>query len=186
MRIWSRRDATAAQGYEVRHTGPVRPQREARLQNLGGQVPFLGRAVPRLHARLYRRLRGRFVGRWFGAPVMVLETVGRRSGKTRATPVIMVWDGDDLLVVAANAGNDRTPGWALNLDANPDARVVIAGERRAMRARRPAGEEEERRRRVYAREYPKVGNYTAFTDREFPLFVLEPRGRAGEQSVTRP
>ena len=156
-----------------------RQQREARLQNLGGRVPYLGRLVPRLHARLYRRLRGRFVGRWFGGPVMVLETVGRRSGRTRATPVIYAWDGDDLIVVAANAGNDATPSWWLNLQAEPRAEVVIAGERRRVRAREARGEERERRRRVYDAVYPKVDDYGNFTGREFPVIVLEPDPPSG-------
>ncbi|MDQ3933921.1 MAG: nitroreductase family deazaflavin-dependent oxidoreductase [Actinomycetota bacterium] len=161
-------------GVAVRFDSRVRDQREARLQNLGAKVPFFGRAVPRLHARLYRRLQGRFVGRWLGGPVMVLETVGRRSGKPRATPVIYAWDGDDLIVVAANAGNPRPPAWWLNLEAQPRAHVVMGGERRAVRARRAEGEERERRLRVYERVYPKVHDYRAFTEREFPVIVLEP------------
>ena len=144
------------------------------MQNLGGKVPWFGRAVPRLHARLYRRLGGRFVGRWFGGPVAVLETVGRRSGKERATPVIYAWDGDDVVVVAANAGNPRPQGWYLNLMAAPSAAIVIGGERRRMRAREAVGEERERRLAVYRRVYPKVDAYRAFTDREFPVVVLEP------------
>ena len=144
------------------------------MQHLGGRVPYLGRLVPRLHARLSRRLGGRFVGRWFGGPVAVLETVGRRSGKPRATPVIYAWDGDDVIVVSANAGNPRPQAWALNLRDRPEATIVIGGERRRVRAREAEGEERERRLDVYRRVYPKVDAYTAFTDRQFPVFVLEP------------
>jgi deazaflavin-dependent oxidoreductase (nitroreductase family) len=144
------------------------------MQHLGGRVPWLGRAVPRLHARLYRRLGGRFVGRWFGGPVAVLETVGRKSGKPRATPVIYAWDGDDVIVVAANAGNARPQAWWLNLRERPSATIVIGGERRRVRARTTSGEERERRLAVYKRVYPKIDEYRAFTDREFPVVVLEP------------
>ena len=144
------------------------------MQHLGGRVPWLGRAVPRLHARLYRRLGGRFVGRWFGGPVAVLETVGRKSGKARATPVIYAWDGEGVIVVAANAGNPRPQAWYLNLTASPSAAIVIGGERRRVRAREAVGEERERRLAVYRRVYPKVDAYRAFTDREFPVMVLEP------------
>jgi deazaflavin-dependent oxidoreductase (nitroreductase family) len=157
---------------------PVRGEREARMQHLGGRVPFLGSAVPRLHARLYRRLGGRFVGRWFGGPVAVLETVGRRTGKPRATPVIYAWDGDDVIVVSANAGNPRPQAWALNLRERPEATIVIGGERRPVRARFPEGDERERRLAVYRRVYPKIDSYRAFTEREFPVIVLEPAGGA--------
>src|SRR3712207_4890968 len=105
------------------------------MQHLGGRVPYFGRLVPRLHARLYKRLGGRFVGRWFGGPVAVLETTGRKSGRTRATPVIYAWDGDDVIVVASNAGNPRLPAWWHNLRADPRATLEIAGERRRVRAR---------------------------------------------------
>ena len=144
------------------------------MQNLGGRVPWFGSAVPRLHARLYRRLGGRFVGRWFGGPVAVLETVGRRSGRPRAVPVIYAWDGEDVVVVAANAGNPRPPAWWLNLREQPRATLVIGGERRGVRAREAVEEERERRLAVYKRVYAKVDDYGAFTDREFPVVVLEP------------
>jgi deazaflavin-dependent oxidoreductase (nitroreductase family) len=155
----------------------VRREREARLQNLSGRIPYLGSAVPRLHARLYKRLGGRFVGRWFGGPVAVLETVGRRSGKARSTPVIYAWDGDDVIVVPANAGNARTPAWWLNLRERPEATIVIGGERHRVRAREAHGEERERRLAVYERVYPdKLDEYGRFTEREFPVVVLEPYG----------
>ena len=112
--------------------------------------------------------------KWFGAPVMVLETVGRRSGKPRATPVLYLRDGDRLVVMAANAGHDRTPSWWLNLREAGEGTAVIAGERRRVRPRIPAGEERERLARDYARMYPAADDYRGFTDRELPLIVLEP------------
>jgi F420H(2)-dependent quinone reductase len=144
------------------------------MQNLGGRLPYVGRFFTRLHARLYRRLGGRFVGRWFGGPVAVIETVGRKSGKPRATPVIYAWDGDDVIVVSANAGNPKPQAWCLNLRANPDTTLVIGGERRRVRAREAEGEERERRLEIYRRVYPKVDDYSAFTERQFPVIVLEP------------
>ena len=68
--------------------------------------------------------------RWYaGAPVMVLETVGRRSGHKRATPILYLRDGDTFVVLAANAGADRTPAWWLNLREAGSGEVIV-GRRR--------------------------------------------------------
>ena len=112
--------------------------------------------------------------RWFGAPVMVLETVGRKSGKPRATPVLHMRDGDRLVVMPANAGHDKTPAWWLNLREAGEGVAVIAGERRRVRPRIPDGEERERLWRDYKRMYPAAEEYLDYTDREIPLVVLEP------------
>jgi deazaflavin-dependent oxidoreductase (nitroreductase family) len=127
-----------------------------------------------LHARLYRRTGGRFVPKWFGAPVMVLETVGRKSGKPRATPVLHLRDGDRLVVMASNAGHHRTPAWWLNLREAGEGVAVIAGERTRVRPRIPEGEERERLWEGFKRMYPAAEDYLGFTDREIPLVVLEP------------
>ena len=85
-------------------------RRVARLQNLTTRFPRLQRAGSRLHARLYCRSGGRLGRRWFGgAPVMVLKTVGRRSGRRRQTPVLYLRDGERLVVTPANAGASLTP-----------------------------------------------------------------------------
>ncbi|HEX8646541.1 MAG TPA: nitroreductase/quinone reductase family protein [Thermoleophilaceae bacterium] len=150
-------------------------RRTSWLQHLGGRVPFLGRATPRLHARLYRLLGGRGrVARWFGGPVALLEATGRKSGKTRPTPVIYARDGDDLVVVAANAGNPKPPAWWLNLQENPDATIEIAGEKRRVRAREAHGEERDRLLEIYERVYPRLDDYREFADHDFPVVVLEP------------
>jgi deazaflavin-dependent oxidoreductase (nitroreductase family) len=129
----------------------------------------------RLHARLYRISGGRFMPRWFsGAPVMVLETVGRRSGRKRATPVLYLRDGDALVVLAANAGADRTPAWWLNLQEAGVGEVVVGRRRMRVRPRLLDGTERDRAWRAFVAMYPQAEHYTRFTRRALPLIALEP------------
>jgi deazaflavin-dependent oxidoreductase (nitroreductase family) len=136
--------------------------------------------MSRGHGRLYRLTGGRFIPRWFdGAPVMLLETVGRRSGKRRRTPVIYLRDGENLVILAANAGYDRTPAWWHNLRAAGEAEVVIGRKRRRVRPRVvEEGPERERLWKAFVEMYPQAQVYTRFTTRRLPLVALEMRGRA--------
>jgi deazaflavin-dependent oxidoreductase (nitroreductase family) len=151
------------------------PIRVARRSNaLANGRPRWVRRWSRLHARLYRLTRGRFVPRWFGAPVLVLETVGRRSGKRRATPVLYLRDGASVVVLAANAGAHRTPAWWLNLRAAGEAEVVVGAERRRVRPRVLSGEEREPLWRAFVAMYSQAREYERLTTRELPLVALEP------------
>ena len=145
----------------------------ARLQWAMASTGPLGRLGSRLHARLYRATGGRVGGRWFGAPVMTLETVGRKSGKPRSTAVLCVRDGESFIVVPSNAGSSRVPAWWLNLRAAGEGTVVVRGRRHRVRPRVAEGEERERLWQTFARAYPQLDDYTRFTDREFPVVVLE-------------
>ncbi len=139
--------------------------------------PRVQRATGRLHARLYRISGGRLFARWFaGAPVMVLETVGRRSGQKRATPVLYLRDGDALVVLAANAGADRTPAWWLNLRAAGSGEVVVGNRRIRVRPRLLEGPERDRIWRAFVDMYPQAELYTKFTQRGLPLIALQPEG----------
>src|SRR5437762_202278 len=85
--------------------------RVARLFNRFARRRRIASAAARGHGRLFRLTGGRAIGRWFGAPLMLIETVGRRSGKTRATPIIYMPDGERMVVTPANAGSHTTPAW---------------------------------------------------------------------------
>jgi deazaflavin-dependent oxidoreductase (nitroreductase family) len=140
--------------------------------------PATQRAVGRLHARLYRISGGRLGSHWFArAPVMVLETVGRRSGQRRATPVLYLRDGDALVVLAANAGADRTPAWWLNLRDAGVGEVVVGRRRMRVRPRLLAGAERDRLWRAFVEMYPQAEHYAQFTDRALPLIALETDSR---------
>ncbi|WP_181428157.1 nitroreductase/quinone reductase family protein [Mycolicibacterium moriokaense] len=139
--------------------------------------PGAQRAMGRLHARLYRVSGGRFIPRWYaGAPVMVLETIGRRSGQKRATPVLYLRDGNSLVVLAANAGADRTPAWWLNLREAGSGEVIVGRRRIRVTPRLLTGGERDRVWWAFVEMYPQAEHYTRFTNRELPLIALEPAG----------
>jgi deazaflavin-dependent oxidoreductase (nitroreductase family) len=94
-----------------------------------------------MHAAVYRRTYGRILGRVGGQPVLLLQTVGRRTGQRRTTPVQYLADGDTFVIVASNAGAARPPAWYLNLGANPHARIRVGARNIDVRAQEAAGQE---------------------------------------------
>lgn len=146
----------------------------ARLSLLSHRTPRLSRALSRLHARVYRLTGGRGLGRWFDMPVVVIETVGRRSGQLRQTPAIYIERGEEIVVMAANGGSDRTPAWWLNLRDAGRGVAILHGQRREIVPREVEGEERAELWRAFARAYPAVDEYTTFTNRDLPLIVLSP------------
>jgi deazaflavin-dependent oxidoreductase (nitroreductase family) len=127
----------------------------------------------RAHAAVNRASGGRVGRRWFGAPVLVLETVGRKSGKARATPLVYMRDGGSFVVLAAAAGV-RIPAWWLNLRDAGEGSVVVDGTRARVRPRVATGEERARLFASYLRIYPAAADYPKPGGREIPLLVLEP------------
>ncbi len=133
------------------------------------------RAVSRLHPVVYRATGGRWiVGRNLGVLNVIVETVGRRSGRVREIPLYAATDGDRLVVIGSNAGRDREPAWVGNLRANPDVRVRVMHDVRPMRAREAEGAERDRLWALAARDYPGFDDYASWTARRIPVIVLEP------------
>jgi deazaflavin-dependent oxidoreductase (nitroreductase family) len=133
------------------------------------------KAVGKLNVPLYRASRGRLFGQIAGTPVLLLTTVGRRSGQPRTVPVVYLPDGERIVVIGSNAGHEAAPAWSLNLEANPVAEVEVGGERRKVHARVAAGEERAALWRKMNEQYSGFDDYSARTTREIRLFVLEPR-----------
>jgi arylformamidase len=134
----------------------------------------LQRRLARRHAQRILRTGPDTDARWFGAPVCVLETTGRRSGQPRRTPVLHLDDGDRLVLLAANGGTATDPGWWLNLRHDPRARIGVAGGWRDVRAREADGHERERLWTAFAQMYPAADDYARRTTRRIPVVVLEP------------
>lgn len=141
--------------------------------------PFVKRLVGRaadLNVRLYRRTGGRVGGRFpGGAPVLLLDHVGRRSGRTFTTPLLYLADGADLVVVASSGGMKDDPQWFRNLVATPEASVQVGREVRPVRARVAAQAERARLWPRLVEMYDGYASYDAWAEREIPVVLLEPR-----------
>jgi deazaflavin-dependent oxidoreductase (nitroreductase family) len=94
--------------------------------------------------RLYRLTRGRILGRIGGQPVLVLETIGRRTGRRRTTPLQYLTDDDAFVVVASNRGAAHPPAWYLNQRAHPGARVQVGARTIDVRAHQVDGDERDK------------------------------------------
>jgi len=118
-----------------------------------------------------------------GAPICLLTTRGRSTGRLRTVPLLFLWRGDDMVAVASNGGMSVAPQWYLNLLADPDVEVSV-GDWRQRRAARLAQDDE--RAELWPRfvaAYRHFRNYQERTSRPIPLVVFEPRG---ERRPARP
>jgi deazaflavin-dependent oxidoreductase (nitroreductase family) len=129
----------------------------------------------RLNVPIYRASGGRLMGKVGRAPVLLLTTTGRRSGQPRVAPVVYLADGERLVVIDTNAGNERIPAWSLNLKADPEAEVEVGRDRRQVRARVAEGDERTDLWRKHIEQYAGFDDYEAVLDREISVFVLESR-----------
>jgi deazaflavin-dependent oxidoreductase (nitroreductase family) len=131
------------------------------------------RRLGKLNVPVYKLTRGRVLGRVGRAPVLLITTTGRRSREPRTAPVVFLADGERMVVIGSNAGNERPPAWALNLEATPEAEVQVRGARRNVRARIAEGEERAELWRAMNEQYGGFDAYDARTARDMAVFVLE-------------
>jgi F420H(2)-dependent quinone reductase len=130
------------------------------------------RSIGKMNVPLYRASRGRLFATWGRAPVLLLTTTGRRSGQQRTAPVVFLADGERLIVIGSNAGNERAPAWSLNLKDNPACEVQVRGRRRHAQARIAEGEERAELWQKMNDQYAGFDDYDERTSRDIAVFVL--------------
>ncbi|OLF17810.1 nitroreductase family deazaflavin-dependent oxidoreductase [Actinophytocola xanthii] len=109
-----------------------------------------------------------------GMPVVVMTTVGAKSGKLRKTPVMRVEHEGRYAAVASLGGAPKNPVWYYNLVANPHLELQDGPVKKDMVAREVTGEEKAAWWARAVEAYPDYADYQKKTDREIPVFVLEP------------
>ncbi|MFJ3660139.1 nitroreductase family deazaflavin-dependent oxidoreductase [Streptomyces sp. NPDC090119] len=109
-----------------------------------------------------------------GMPVIVLTTRGNRSGKIRKTPLMRVEHDGTYAAVASLGGAPKHPVWYFNVQADPEVELQDGPVKREMRAREVTGDEKAKWWERAVAAYPPYAEYQEKTDREIPLFVLEP------------
>ncbi len=136
------------------------------------------RALFWFHTKVYRLTGGRILGKIGDAPVLLLTTTGRKSGKPRIRPLLYLADGAAYIVIASNSGSLTHPAWYRNLRSNPSATIRLGRCSLAVTAEASTGEE---RARLWAKAlemYPSYDTYQKRTAREIPVIVLKPVGDA--------
>jgi deazaflavin-dependent oxidoreductase (nitroreductase family) len=144
-------------------------------KDLSGPANLALKLGSSVHAGVYRATGGKLFGRMGQSPIFLLNTVGRKSGKKRATPLLYVVDGEDFVIIASKGGAPTHPAWYLNLMANPDATVEVEDRKVRVRAEEVDGEEKARLWQKMAELYPTYDDYQKKTKRQIPLLVLRPR-----------
>lgn len=134
------------------------------------------KAMSRANTWAYRATGGRLGGRFLrGAPVMLLTTVGRKTGQRHTTPLLYLRDGDRVVTVASKGGMDHHPLWYHNLVANPDVEVQIGAAVAPMRASTADDGEKATLWPKLVTMYPDYANYQERTSRNIPVVILTPR-----------
>ena len=123
----------------------------------------------------FRANHGKVGGYFEGAPLLLLHTVGRRSGKPRVNPIMYLKDGERYLVFASKSGADTNPDWYYNLKAHPDVKIEVGDETIDVHAEEITGSEHDTLYKRHATLYPTFAEYQRQTKRIIPVVALTKR-----------
>jgi deazaflavin-dependent oxidoreductase (nitroreductase family) len=106
--------------------------------------------------------------------MVLLTTIGCKTGKPRTVPLLSLQDGPDLVVIASYGGLDRPPAWWLNLKANPQAVVQIQGRTIQVQAEQVGPEKWSQLWPRFVEAFPGYEDYRRRTTRQIPIVLLHP------------
>jgi F420H(2)-dependent quinone reductase len=109
-----------------------------------------------------------------GRPIILLTTVGAKTGKLRKTPLMRVEHQGEYAVVASLGGAPKHPVWYFNIKKNPRVELQDQTVTKEYDAREVFGEEKAEWWQRAVEAYPDYADYQKKTDREIPVFVLTP------------
>lgn len=126
----------------------------------------------------FRANHGRVGGNFEGAPLVILHSVGAKSGEPRTNIMMYRPDGERYLIFASAAGADKNPAWYWNVKANPDVRIEVGDDGVDVRATELDRAERDQKYAEQAAEYPGFADYESKTSRVIPVVALTPTGPA--------
>ncbi len=131
-------------------------------------------AWSRKQVDLYEATNGEQGGDLRGRPIIVLTSVGAKTGKLRKTALMRVEHDGDYAVVASMGGAPRNPVWYHNLKGQPHVELQDGARRRDYLAREVTGDEKALWWARAVETWPDYAKYQTKTSRQIPVFVLEP------------
>jgi deazaflavin-dependent oxidoreductase (nitroreductase family) len=143
-------------------------------------MPLTGEYAPstagwaRKQAERYEATNGEEANDLRGRPIIVLTSVGAKTGKLRKTPLMRVEHEGLYAVVASQGGAPKHPVWYFNLKANPHVELQDGPTKRDYAARELSGDEKAVWWKRAVEAWPDYAKYQTRTKRQIPVFVLEP------------
>jgi deazaflavin-dependent oxidoreductase (nitroreductase family) len=122
----------------------------------------------------FRANDGRVGGNFAGASLVLMTTVGARSGVERTTPVVYFTDADRIYVIASAGGSTKHPAWYHNLTAHPELTVEVGAE--TYRAKANPVTDDSERDRLFANavaQMPGFAEYEKTANRRIPIVHLD-------------
>jgi deazaflavin-dependent oxidoreductase (nitroreductase family) len=123
----------------------------------------------------FRANEGRVGGRFEGKPILLLHSVGAKSGQERVNPLRYKTLDGGYVVFASKGGAPNNPDWYYNLVANPEATIEVSTETIPVTARVAQGQEHDQIWAEWKQMAPEFAEYEKTTNRTIPVVVLEPR-----------
>ena len=152
------------------------------IQRLGHKPWFaaiMKRVLPPLDRAVHRLSGGRVRVTDSVLPLLVLTSIGRRSGQPREQPLAYLEVEDGWAVAATSFGQERHPAWSYNLLANPRATVTIGRRHLSVEARLTEPDEKAALWPRFVAMWPAFDTYVERSHRDIRVFVLQPVGPAG-------
>ncbi len=131
-------------------------------------------AADRFTQVLYRVSGGWLGERQLSYSMLLLHTIGRKTGQRRTHTLLYIRDGENLVVCASNNGSPQLPAWYLNLQAQPRVSIQHGRTQREVIAETVGPEERERLWQKLLKVRPQYADYQKYTSREFPVVILKP------------
>jgi deazaflavin-dependent oxidoreductase (nitroreductase family) len=149
------------------------------MSNMPVWERYLGLPLLKVHDAIYRKTNG-----WVGhkipgqAPILLLHTVGAKTGIARTHSLSYAADGGSYYVVASKGGDPKAPGWYFNAKANPDVEINL-GPKRVNATARVIGSDDPEYPRLWklvnANNSHRYDGYQKRTTRPIPIIALTPR-----------
>lgn len=130
---------------------------------------------------LYALTGGRVGGQLLMYPMLLLQTIGRKSGQTRTHTLLYVKDGEQIAICASNDGQNHAPAWYWNLQDNPRAHVQVGRLSYDVIAQEVKGEEYERLWKLFLKATALYADHRKRTSRHFPILLLKPVTKANQE-----
>ncbi len=127
-----------------------------------------------VNAFLIRLTNGRIGGKLGTQTILLLETIGRKSGQPRVVPIAYFFREGKYLIVASNWGKDKQAAWYLNLKSNPRAILTVNGKKIPVEAHEAQGGEYTRLWKFATERNPPYADYQKMTTRKIPIMVFQP------------